>query len=698
MLLDKESELYHVKEFIERREIIAIDTETTGLNTRNDRIIGIGISDQTSGVYITLAKFNNTVGLLESTDISVESIQRILTQLQAKKLIMFNASFDARMIKSNFGIDLVPVLYCDVLLLKHTCNEDFPLDLKGIGASLFGSDVKAEKEAMKESIKASGGTASEFYKADPVLLGKYCIQDCLLTYRIFNYYSVLLKKEGLESFFYEKEVMPLCREVTIPMESTGVKLDTELMKSDLAAIKEDISEIENRIYSAIDPLLTEFEIWFLNKEFPLTTAKGNPTKVGREAASLGALEAQREAYAKTGAGHIFNLQSKIHLKKLFFEKLTCMPLSTTPTGLPQVDEEFLESVAPQYPWVQELITLNKLIKIKSTYIERMLEESEDSIFYPAFKQHGTVSGRYSGDIQQLPRPIEDSGIVSKYNNNIRKYIIARQDSVLISCDYNQLEPTIFAHVSGDPALQKIFNDGLDFYSEVAIRTEKLVNVSSDKKAPNYLGKVNKAARQKAKAYALGIAYGMTGYKLHFEIGTDIPTAEQLVKDYLSGFPELDSWIKTSHSKVQSLGKISSQAGRVRHMPQARRIWAEHGARILEPRYRYAFKDFDDAKFEKLQSDYAVLKNCLNNAVNFQIQSLAASIVSCSSIVLARKFKQLNLKAKIIMSIHDEIVVECDKNETEIVSALMKQVMENIVKLSVPLTTEPKAGQNFFETK
>jgi DNA polymerase I-like protein with 3'-5' exonuclease and polymerase domains len=134
------------------------------------------------------------------------------------------------------------------------------------------------------------------------------------------------------------------------------------------------------------------------------------------------------------------------------------------------------------------------------------------------------------------------------------------------------------------------------------------------------------------------------------------------------------------------------------MPQARRIWAEHGARILEPRYRYAFKDFDDAKFEKLQSDYAVLKNCLNNAVNFQIQSLAASIVSCSSIVLARKFKQLNLNAKIIMSVHDEIVVECDKNETEIVSALMKQVMENIVKLSVPLTTEPKAGKNFYETK
>lgn len=681
MIVKTLEEFEELLQFVTNGNILAYDIETTGLNVRKDKIIGIGVSDNNKGYYIPVQYFTE------------KQVIPLLNELSKKQLLMFNASFDATFTNNFFNVDLLPTLHTDVLLLKHTCDEEFPFGLKEIAVKLFGLDAKKEQEEMKASIKANGGTPTEFYKADTNILGKYCIQDCLLTYKIFNYYTPTLIKQGLKKFFYEDEVMPLYKNITIPMERTGVKLDVAKIQQYLKDITFDIKAIEDKVQAAIAPHLDLFTKWFLDKEYPLTTATGKMPKYIKNHGT------QYDAWQAENDGYMFNLESKHHLKKLFFETLNCQPLNTTDKGNPQVDEEFIEGITNIYPWCEDLILFNKLNKIKSTYYERLLESSEDGIFYPRFQQHRTVSGRYASDLQQLPRPLESGHeLVVKYTNVIREFIISRDNTKLVAADYEQLEPTIFAHVSGDSGLQDIFNHGLDFYSEVAIKTERLQNVSSNKKADNYLGKVNKSLRQKAKAYSLGIAYGMTDYKLHFDLGVSQEEAAKLIKDYFSAFPKLAEWINKSHDYVKYYGHIRTQAGRVRHMEQAKTLFEQYGSQLMDSLSLY--KRFHENKevYSKVKEDRLTFKNLMNNAVNFQIQGLAASIVNRAALNIQKRIVEHSLSAKIIINVHDELVYEVAEEHVDAFKPILKHEMENVMKLSVPLKAEPIAAYNLREAK
>lgn len=683
-------------QFINESEILAYDTETTGLNPRKDRIIGFGVSNATDGFYVPILRYSKESDSIYPVGPSEQLRNTILSTLSRKKLITWNASFDMRFTKFNLGIDLLPALHADVLLMKHTCDEEFPFGLKEVAAKHYGTDVKKEKEEMQASIKANNGTAKQYFKADLDLLSRYCVQDCLLTFRLFNKYSSELKKQNLTSFYYEEEVLPLYKEVTIPMEERGVRLDIPKLEQTLNHLTVDLHLIELRIQQSITPHLELFTNWFLNKDYPMLTKGGKiPQYIKKHGSQAAAWKAEYPT------GYMFNLLSKHHLKKLFFDTLKETSLTKTPTGLPQVDEEFIASVADKYPWCKELIVFNKLTKLKGTYIERFLEEAEDGRFYPAFLQHRTVSGRYAGDLQQLPRPVdetEDNRLVAKYTSCIREFFLPDIGAKLVSADYEQLEPSVFAHTSGDAALAEIFNTGKDFYSEVAIRTERLKDVTSDKASERYLGKVNKAARQKAKSYALGIAYGMTGYKLKFEIGVDAETADQLVKDYLNAFPGLARWMNASKDKAVTHGFVKTETGRVRHLHQAQVIFNKYGSRINDDlQLWHSFHDYPSV-YAEAKIARKTYKNLLNNAINFQVQGLAASIVNRASIAIARRLKTEGLKAAICMQVHDELVLNVPDEELEPVCTLLSHIMETIVKLTVPLRTVPQIGNNYKECK
>lgn len=694
LLVNSEETLEQALKFINENEVLAYDTETTGLNVRKEIIIGFGISNGVTGCYIPIWSWSNVTNNLIRCGLSSTDINRILDTIKTKKLIMFNASFDARFTKNNLGIDLLPALHCDVLLLKHTCDEEFPFGLKELAIKHWGHDVKKEKEEMQLSIKANGGTATQFYKATTETIARYCVQDCLLTFKLYDRYSTELRRQGLSNFYYVDEVLPLYREVTIPMEERGVAVDVPKMQAALEDITQDLEQLENEIQEAISPQLELFRNWFLNKDYPKQTATGKQPTWAKK--GLTQFEAWRQGTEDTW---MFNLQSKHHLKKLFFDTLNEKPLSRTPTGLPQVDEEFIELMSQKYDWCAKLLIYNKLNKIKSTYIEGILEGVEDGRIYPTWLQHRTVSGRLGGNLQQLPRAIEGGNpLVAKYTNQIRSFIIPDSQCVLLGADYQQLEPSIFAHTSTDLALQSIFKEGKDFYSEVAIRTERLRDVSSDKTASNYLGKVNKGARQKAKAYSLGIAYGMTGYKLKFEIGCSEEEAERLVQDYLNAFPNLTSWMNRSKEAVKYKGQISTQAGRIRHMPRAAQLFKKYGASIDNDLQLWkAYNQYSDL-YIQAKLDRREYKNLLNNAINFQVQGLAASIVNRAAIALTRKLKSEKLNAALIMQVHDELVLNVPRNEIEQVMNITQNIMENIVVLAVPLKAEPQIGTNYGETK
>jgi DNA polymerase I-like protein with 3'-5' exonuclease and polymerase domains len=608
---------------INSHDYLAFDTETTGLNTRKDSVIGLSVSGKAgAGFYLPRMTWDVEQQMLKQV-CSEADFLHILNLLSKKELLMWNGSFDIRMVKSNFNIDLTPALLADVMLMKHTVNEEGDFALKKVAISLQEElGLNVEEEANKEQIELkaniakNGGSTTktnyEMYKADLDVMGMYAAADADLTLRLGEYFQKKLEEESLDSFFYDKEVMPLYKWVTITMEEKGVKLDLPLIHEVREGIVRDMENLELKIRTQL--LATEEgKAWRLAKalEFYPASNKGKFATVLCNRFSIPLAMTEKGSYSFTkaaiaklpesdvkafllGTGTLdsellesvslslfdthdgLNINSKDQLGKIVFDEMGIKPLSKTDAGKPQFDDDMIQVLIKEhdFEWAKDLSNYNKLTKILGTYIDRFLDAQEDGYYYFTYKQHGTISGRYSGDAQQLPRPKEEGELdplVLHYTNLIRSFFISGENRIFIDCDYESLEPHVFSHVSGDEKLRNIFRKGHDFYSTIAIATEKLEGLSPDKLAANYLGKVNKPLRQKAKAYSLGIPYGMSGYALGKTLEVSTEEAEALVEGYLSGFPDLRNWMETSRDYVKAEGKIFFRSRKSSPFAQSKRI-------------------------------------------------------------------------------------------------------------------------------
>jgi DNA polymerase I-like protein with 3'-5' exonuclease and polymerase domains len=709
----------------------AYDVETDGLDVRNGNIIGFGISNGLKGFYFCHQYYED--GKFHEV-LSKEECLVILRLLKNKKLIMWNGSFDIRFTYHYFGVDLLDNLYIEGMLSKHCIDEMQPFGLKEVGVKIYGDQEKKPQLDLNESIKAMGGKpGKDLYKGDKDLIGKYCIQDCHLTFRLAFYYVTKMNKK-LENFFFRDEVMPLYKEVTIPMEMLGIPLDIKGLEQQKIDITADINELEKRIQTLISPYLKDvFEPWYLQKTFPprrtgpfaqalCNYANLSLPHTGSGAFSLArkALESLedsiykgflmdngtpylspekiREIQLSMVKGYMFNLQSNHHLKKLFFETLDETALSYTDKGNPQINDEFIDVMAEKYEWAALLREYNKLSKIKGTYIERLLDKADNGRFYPSFKQHGTISGRYSSDLQQVPRPLEDSQstpLVRKYNNQLRKNFIAGENYVFIDSDYESLEPHVFAHISGDKGLKSIFRSGCDFYSTIAIATEKLDGASAFKKDSNYLGRKDKLTRQRAKDYALGVPYGLGAYGLSKLIDVKEYEAKALIENYLNSYPQLKKWMDHTDDRVKKVGQVASEAGRIRHLEFAPEIWDKNGPIILDGRKLW-LKWNGSKKYEEKKEEARKIKKALNNGKNFQIQSLAASITNRACIAIARELKRKGVDGHVCAQIHDQIIVRVPKSESKQWQKTVQFLMENAYKISIPLKAPAEVAKDFYE--
>ena len=346
------------------------------------------------------------------------------------------------------------------------------------------------------------------------------------------------------------------------------------------------------------------------------------------------------------------------------------------------------------------------MKIKSTYIDRFLEGQEDGRYYFGYRQHGTVSGRYSSDAQQLPKPKEDgedTPLIVYYNNLVRAFFIAGQGRKFIDCDYNSLEPTCFSSVSGDENLRDIFRNGWDFYSTIAIRTEKLNDrkdlypngVSPDKKADNYLKKLDTPRRNKAKAYSLGIPYGMQAFALAKTLNIKQKEADALVEGYLNGFPQLREWMTNSRKQVQEHGYIRNMVGRVRHLPVAKLVYERFGETLLDWKTKQELgRQFGEDFIEGLYRDY---KNARNNCLNFQLQSLASSVVNRAAMMINRRAKEMGIDAVVVAQIHDQLIINIEESRAKEFAPIVQYIMENnLVLPGVDLKAPPEIGNNWCD--
>src|SRR6056300_872130 len=766
---------------IQESEVIAVDTETSGLNPRKDIIVGWSLSgDEGIGFYIPTQVWNFEKKELELQTIdgtSTEVISKnLLKALLGKKLVFHNASFDVQFIKNYFGIDLLPDVWVDTGLLVHTVYEEGafgfgnPFGLKSIAImnqEALGLNVEEaanqEQIELKESIKKNGGSVTkesfEIYKADLEILSKYASADTDLTLRICNLYLGKLRDEGLEKFFFEEEVMPIYREVTVPMEAYGVDLDTELIENIHDEIVKDQAENKEIVMKSLlaIPEVKEWVVATSMTQFPVSH-KGNWAQRLVERYSLPLPKSEKTGkYSLTGKfieeledsnvkqflltgdqaliedvekarismalwkesndGDYINIQSKKHLGEIVFGYMGIQPKvsgANTKSGRDKFDMDMVKDLAKDYPWAENLRVYNKLLKIKSTYVDRFRDRQEDGRYYFYFKQNGTVSGRYGSDAQQLPKPLEegeDAPVIMKYVNIVRAFLVAGKGRKVIDADYESLEPHCFASVTGDKKLQEIFNNGWDFYSTVAIQTEKLEGVSADKKAHNYLKKLDPVKRNKAKAYSLGIAYGMEAYALGMTLGIPTKEAEKLVAGYLDGFPDLKRWREESRLQVKEYGYIKNYVGRVRHLPKVKRTYEKFSDRMMDWRFR---KDLESkippkevikngeiikviSPRDQITQAYRDYRNGLNNCLNFQLQSLAAAVVNRAALKINLKAKELGIDAICQAQVHDQLIINVDEKDAEMFAPHVQSIMESTTRLpGVTLKAPPEIADNWKE--
>lgn len=744
-----------------RNNMLSFDTETTGVNVRKDKVIGFSVSNGAESYYIVHQEWVNGA-LVEVVSLSL--CLSVLRWLPSKKLIMHNAAFDCQMTKNYFGVNLMYAVHADTMLMAHTCNENrFNYGLKELSTEIFGKDEKAQQAALKEHLKEQGAGPKEFYKAKSGVLGSYAAQDAILTYKLYGHFYPLLEKDGLLSFFFNDEVMPLLKHVTIPMQASGIPVDVPYLQSTQAEMASVMSTIEQQIQIAVAPYLGPFNKWFVEKEYKFELNARFKQKLGESLApelwprtengqlSFNAsdikkakeltktelkkgitrpllednslyeqyvtgqlrvpknliVQVQLALMADDGVKQPLNVLSKDHWKRVFFGTTTTpsllneKPLSKTDKGSPQIDDLFLESVAHKYDWVKLLQQYNSLTKIKSTYVDRFLEGQEDGIFYPAFFQHRTTSGRYSGDLQQLTRVMEENEgdpVVREFNNRIRRFFISGEGHTFADFDYDSQEVKVFAHVSNEQSIKDVFASGDDFYSAVCITAERLTGFSANKKADNYLGKVNKPARQRAKAYALGLAFGMTPYKLKFELNCSEHEAELIYRNYFAAYPNLKAWLERSKKQAYTDGFVKTESGRVRRLTDAPKIMNKWGESILNGLELWKEYHDDGQQYMLAKADARIFSNLLNNAANVQIQGLAASITNRAAIKTAKALKAANLTAYIACITHDQITVRTPDEHLQLVCSILQDSMETAYPISVKLTAPPSWGKNLAESK
>jgi len=710
--------------WIQSTDILAFDTETTGLNVRKEKVIGFSLSDGQKSHYVIHLEWDGTK-LIEIVPLA--ECMQVLKELQGKKLIVANGSFDGRIVFQYFGVNLIPSFYADVLLMAHMCNENLrSYALKSLGTMYLGQDASAEQAELKQHLKDKGAGAKEYYKADSTILGKYAEKDAALTYKLYEYFLPQIKADNLESFFFTEETMPLYKEVTIPMEMHGVALDMPLLLKTKSEIENEISEVEYKIQSELGPILGEFEDWFYDDNFkPSASGKfaqkvivkyNLPAKLtpGGKYSTAGLdmknriaamskeeiRDIQKDMALDEGLKYVLNLQSPSQLCKIFFSILKEKPISFTEQGAPQVNEGFLLSMKDKYSWVDTLLTYNRLTKLHGTYMVRFVDEQEDGIFYPSFLQNRTVSGRYGSDFQQLPRPIEKDDLdfnrpETKYTNIIRQFFISRPKKIIVDADFTSLEPHCFGHASTDSRLQDIFNKGMDFYSTIAIGAENLEGYSADPTAENYLGKKGKSIRQKAKSYCLGIPYGMTPYKLHKDLKISEAEAQRIHRGYFQAFPDLKKWYDESIKEACLNGQVRTEYGRIRRFPTLKESFAKYGNILFDS--LELWKQYHDipGEYKEMKRLARECTNERNNGINFKIQGLAASITNRACIQIARRLKGLD--AIIIAQVHDEIVVESEESISSEVSKIVQEEMESF-KLTVKLKAPPSYGYNLKDAK
>ena len=405
---------------------------------------------------------------------------------------------------------------------------------------------------------------------------------------------------------------------------------------------------------------TEMLDIYNNVEIPLTYAlydmeqagimvAGDKLKEYGERLKTGIDALEKDIFAE--AGHEFNINSPKQLGEILFGEMQLPGGKKTKTGY-STSASVLEKLEPDYPFVSKILEYRQLAKLKSTYADGLAAYiGEDNRIHGKFNQTITATGRISStepNLQNIP-------VRMPLGREIRKVFIPKEGCVFIDADYSQIELRILAHMSDDKNLIDAYNHSKDIHAATA---SLVFHVP--------LEEVTKEQRSNAKAVNFGIVYGISSFGLSNDLSISRKEAEQYIKDYFISYPGIKNYLDNSVKEAKEKGYSVTMFGRRRPIPE-----------------------LTSGNFMQRQFGERV-------AMNSPIQGSAADIMKIAMINVAKELKEKDLKSKIVLQVHDELLIEAYENEVEQVKDILKRNMEQAAHLNVPLDVDVQVGNNWDE--
>ena len=354
------------------------------------------------------------------------------------------------------------------------------------------------------------------------------------------------------------------------------------------------------------------------------------------------------------AGEEFNINSPKQLGVVLFEKLGLPHGKKTKTGY-STNAEILEELADKHEIVGEILDYRKVAKLNSTYCEGLLKVAdENGRVHTTFNQTVTVTGRLSStepNLQNIP-------VRTELGRNLRKYFITKNDDyTLVDADYSQIELKVLAHMSKDANMINAFRTGMDIH---AITASQVFKVDLDN--------VTDELRKRAKAVNFGIVYGIGDFSLGKDLHVSKKEAKEYINSYFATYPDVHAFINALIEYARENGYAKTMFGRIRYIPEL-------------------------ASTNKITQAFGE-----RAAMNSPIQGTAADIIKIAMINVKKALNEAKIDAKLILQVHDELIIEAHKNCVEKAKEILKKEMENAVSLLVPLTADVGVGSNWFLAK
>lgn len=351
------------------------------------------------------------------------------------------------------------------------------------------------------------------------------------------------------------------------------------------------------------------------------------------------------------AGETFNINSPKQLGEVLFEKLHLKGGKKTKTGY-STSADVLEKLRSVYPIVDDILEYRKVTKLKSTYVDGLLREADkNGRVHTNFKQTGTATGRLSStepNLQNIPIRTELGRLLRRF------FIPENAEYVLIDADYSQIELRLLAHISGDETMIESFKSGKDIHASTASRVFGVPE-----------SEVSAEMRKHAKVINFGILYGMGEFTLANDLHISRAEAKEYINSYLSGFPRVDEYLKNIIKSAYENKYVTTMYSRRRYIPELagqNKMLRSFGERV---------------------------------AMNSPIQGSAADIIKIAMINVHQRLKKEGLDARLILQVHDELLIEASKKDAERARRVLCEEMESVASLSIPLTVEVEMGDNWL---